>query len=97
MEISIFKIFMIFGLVSAWAARALKDGRISLVEAADLAAQLGTALGVPTELAIPQPTVEVERVVDLEEDVEVETPNPVADKLKAFATPTPKSEGGEES
>lgn len=97
MPISLFKIFMVFGIVSSWASKALEDGKISLLEAADLASQLGTALGIPTELTIPQPTVEVEKVVDLEEHEEVETLNPVADRLKAFATPTPKSEGGEES
>jgi len=97
MPISIFKIFIVFGIVSTWASRALQDGKISLVEAADLASQLGVALGIPTELGIPEPAAEVVLEMDLEEDVEVETANPVADKLKSFVTPTPKGEGGEES
>jgi len=97
MPISIFKIFIVFGIVSTWASRALQNGKISLVEAAELATLLGDALGIPTELGIPEPAAEVLLEVDLEEDAEVETTNPVADKLKAFATPTPKGEGGEES
>lgn len=97
MPIPIFKIFMVFGIVSAWAARALQDGKITLMEAADLASQLGVALGVPTDLTVPQQIVEVEKVVDLEEREEVEILDPVAEKLKGFVAPTPNSEGGKES
>ena len=64
MPISIFKIFMVFGIVSSWAARALQDGKITLVEAADLAMQLGAALGIPTELAVPEPAAPVNEVVE---------------------------------
>jgi hypothetical protein len=97
MPIPIFKIFMVFGLVSAWAAKALEDGKITLDEAADLGEQLGRALGIPTSIEIPQPTVEVEKVEGPEEHEEGDALNPIADKLKAFATPTPIIEGGEES
>lgn len=53
MPIPIFQIFMVFGIVSVWSAKALEDGKISLDEAADLGEQLGRALGIPTELKIP--------------------------------------------
>lgn len=48
-------IFQVFGIVSAWAAKALEDGRITLVEAAELALKLGALLGIPTEVNIPTP------------------------------------------
>jgi len=84
MPISIFKIFMVFGIVSTWAAKALEDGKISLVEAADLASRLGAALGIPTELAIPNPAAETEEVLpETEEKPDAETKE-VPLKLRAF-------------
>jgi len=76
--------FMIFGIVSAWAEKALKDGRISIREAADLAEPLGAALGIPTELAIPGPAAEIEEVLpETEEKPDAETEE-VPLKLRAF-------------
>ncbi len=49
MKISIWKIFAIFGIISAWAQTALLDGKITLEEALDLVAQLAVALGLPLE------------------------------------------------
>ncbi|MBA7524715.1 hypothetical protein ES705_16857 [subsurface metagenome] len=49
MKISIWKIFAIFSIVSAWSQAALADGKITLEEALDLVQQLAAALGVPTE------------------------------------------------
>lgn len=49
-DISFFKIFMIFGIVSAWAKQALEDGKITLVEAADLGTELGELLGIPVDI-----------------------------------------------
>lgn len=51
--ISLFKIFTIFGTVSAWAAKALEDGRISLTEAVELAVAIAGLLGIPTDIAVP--------------------------------------------
>lgn len=56
MEISIFKIFMIFGVVSGWARKALANGIVTLVEAVDLVDQLAGLLGIETELEIPTAT-----------------------------------------
>lgn len=53
MNISVFKIFLIFGIVSAWAEQALKDGTITLVEAANLATKIAKILGVNVEIEVP--------------------------------------------
>jgi len=53
MNFSIFKIFKIFGLVSAWADQALQDGKITLVEAVDLATMIAGVLGINTEIDVP--------------------------------------------
>jgi len=84
MPISIFKIFMVFGIVSTWAAKALEDGKISLVEAAGLASQLGTALGIPTELAIPEPQALVEEVLPETEEKPAAETKEVPLKLRGF-------------
>lgn len=47
-----FKIFMLFGIVSAWAEKALKDGNITLTEAAGLAEDLGPVLGIPVQIEV---------------------------------------------
>jgi len=54
MNISMFKIFQIFGIVSAWAAQALSDGKITLEEAVDLAMKLAVLLGVKIEVEVPE-------------------------------------------
>jgi len=96
MPISIFKIFMIFGIVSAWAEKALEDGKISIKEAADLAETLGAALGIPTTIRVPEPQALVEEVLEEEEKPALETDGSIAAKLKGMATPTPTGEGEEE-
>lgn len=53
MEIPIFKIFMIFGIVSGWAKTALADGKVTLLEAVALVTELAAILGIKTELEIP--------------------------------------------
>lgn len=50
MPISIFKIFIIFGIVSRWAEKALADGKITLMEVVDLAVNIAPILGVSAEL-----------------------------------------------
>jgi len=84
MPISIFKIFMVFGIVSTWAAKALENGKITLLEGADLAGQLGVALGIPTELEIPAPAAEIEEALpDTEEETAARTAE-VPLKLRDF-------------
>ena len=52
MPISIFKIFIIFGIVSKWADKALADGKITLMELTDLAINIAEILGVEADLDI---------------------------------------------
>lgn len=49
-----FRALRIMGIVTDWSAKALDDGKITLVEATDLAQRLADALGIPTELVIPE-------------------------------------------
>ena len=60
MGISLFKIFALFGIISAWAETALSDGKVTLVEAVDLVSQLCGVLGITPELELPgsEPTEE---------------------------------------
>ena len=53
MNFSIFKTFQIFGVVSNWATKALADGKITLVEATDLAVEIADILGVTIEVDLP--------------------------------------------
>lgn len=50
---SIFKIFEIFGIVSAWATKAFADGRVTMTEALELVVSLCAILGLPTDFEIP--------------------------------------------
>jgi hypothetical protein len=50
---SIFKIFQIFGIVSAWATKAFADGRVTMTEALELVVSLCAVLGLPTDFDIP--------------------------------------------
>lgn len=50
MSFNIFKVFQVFGIVSAWSAKALEDGKISLSEAVELAVSLAGLLGIPTDI-----------------------------------------------
>lgn len=44
-----FVMLQIIGVMSAWADKALKDGRISIVEALDLIVAIARLLGVPVD------------------------------------------------
>jgi len=67
MDIPIFKIFMIFGIVSSWAAKALADGKVTLVEAVELATLLAGALGITLAIEVPDAIKpETEIIVDEE-------------------------------
>lgn len=54
MSISIFKILQIFGVVSSWSTKALADGKVSLLEAVELAVGLADLLDVCTDIDINQ-------------------------------------------
>lgn len=52
MNFSILKIFQIFGIASSWSSTALADGKVTLKEAASLAEQIATVLGVEIEIDV---------------------------------------------
>ena len=54
MNLSIFKIFAIFGVVSTWANKAFADGKISVQEGIELVAELADVLGIPLEWDVPE-------------------------------------------
>lgn len=60
--ISLFKIFQVFGIVSMWATKALEDGKITLVEAVQLAGSLAALLGIPTDISVP--TADAQEITD---------------------------------
>lgn len=63
-------IFQVFGIVSAWSAKALEDRKITIIEAADLGEQLGKLLGIPTDMNIPTAeAVELPPATDTGEEV----------------------------
>ncbi|MFX0121494.1 MAG: hypothetical protein ACFFBQ_17520 [Promethearchaeota archaeon] len=74
---SIWQVFQVFGIVSAWSAKALQDGKITLSEAVELAAGLASLLGIPTDIMLP-PDETVSNPSD--------NPEPVAE---AFTEPNP--------
>ena len=76
--INFWMIFQVFGIVSAWAAKALEDGKITITEAAELGEQIGKLLGIPTDVTVP--TVEV---------VELQPPKSAAEE---FAEAEPAEE-----
>jgi len=57
-DITIFKIFAIFGVVSTWANKAFADGKISVQEGIELVAELADVLGIPLEWDVPEGVLE---------------------------------------
>lgn len=53
MHFGIFTIFRMFGIMSAWAEKALADNKITLQEALDLIAQLAASIEIPLEFDVP--------------------------------------------
>ena len=49
-------IFQVFGIVSNWSVKALADGKITIIEAGELAEQIGGLLGIPTDITVPTAT-----------------------------------------
>lgn len=85
MNIPIFKIFVIFGIVSTWAEQALKDGKVTLLEAVELATKLAALLGITTELEIPTAALTLAPETDEEEPLADEETGP------GHARPPPKN------
>ena len=79
--INFWMIFMVFGAVSKWAEKALADGKITITEAADLGAQLGKLLGIPTDVSIPTPNApDLVAAADTVEDAPVNETPPLTPK-----------------
>ena len=58
MDLSIFKVFAIFGIVSAWAKKAFADGKVSIREGIELVVELTELLGIPLEWDVPEAVLE---------------------------------------
>jgi len=95
---SLFKIFALFGIISAWADKALADGKVTLVEAVDLVSRLCAVLGITPELELPgsepvkvevnlQPSGTSGEVFDNEDQTSEEraSPEAVPDKIEGAA------------
>lgn len=95
MAIPIFKIFMVFGIVSSWAAQALADGKISITEAADLGLKLGAALGVPTSIDVPAPNTTEGAPETIETVAEEQSQTDASPKFQAMAQQDKTTEGGQ--
>jgi len=76
-------IFQVFGIVSAWATKALEDGKITIIEAGELAEQIGSLLGIPTDINVP--TAEAVKLYP-----ETDTGEEVPDDANARSPPTTK-------
>lgn len=68
MKVPILMIFSFVMTISAWAKKALEDGRITAAEAFDLIQQLADQLGVPLALDVPEELkTQIETVVAVAE------------------------------
>lgn len=52
MGVKAFMTLQILGIIAAWSSQALKDGKITIKEAVDLANRLGEALDVPVDIGL---------------------------------------------
>jgi len=52
MKIPIFLIFQFFGIISAWASKALEDGKVTAAEGLELVVALAGVLGVEPEFSV---------------------------------------------
>jgi len=66
MRIPIFMIFQFFGIISAWAVKALEDGKVTAVEGLGLVVSLASILGVKPEFDISDYMPEAINVVPVE-------------------------------
>jgi len=53
MDTLMFKLFIIFGIVSRWIKTALEDRKVTLIEAASLASEICAEIGIDAEIEIP--------------------------------------------
>ena len=79
MKIPIFMIFQFVGVISAWATKALEDGKITAVEGLELIVSLGALLGVQPEFNIsdyikPVPMLDLDGDLELPDTTETEAP-----------------------
>lgn len=63
MKIPIFMIFQFIGIISAWASKALEDGKITAAEGLELVVSLAAVLGVQPEFTISD---FIETAIDVE-------------------------------
>ena len=63
MDITVFKIFAIFGVVSMWAKKAFADGKISVAEGIELVVELAEVLGIPLEWDVPEGVLEATKEI----------------------------------
>ncbi|MBA7610713.1 hypothetical protein ES703_17925 [subsurface metagenome] len=79
MKIPIFMIFQFFGIISAWAAKALEDGKITAAEGLELVVALAGVLGVQLDFDVsdylkPIPMLDPDGDSELLDTTETEPP-----------------------
>jgi len=82
MKIPIFMIFQFFGIISAWAVKALEDGKITAAEGLELVVSLASILGVRPEFNVSDyitpPSPEDDILIPLVPDESSEPPETLA-------------------
>lgn len=82
MKIPFLMIFSFFGIISAWASKALEDGKITAAEGFELVVSLAHVLGVTPEF-------------DVSEFIALSSPKPEADDIKEPVNPETKDRSGD--
>ena len=82
MKIPFLMIFSFFGIISAWASKALEDGKITAAEGFDLVVSLSDVLGVTPEF-------------DVSEFLALSSPKAEADDIKEPVNPYTKDRSGD--
>ena len=81
MKIPIFMIFQFFGIISAWASRALEDGKVTAAEGLELIVSLAAVLGVRAEFNIS------DYITSPSDQADGLAPNELADALPETRSP----------
>lgn len=81
MDTLMFKLFIIFGIVSRWVKTALEDRKVTLIEACALASEICAEIGIDAEIeiptALPAPLPEQEQIDEtFDADAETEQKRP---------------------
>lgn len=82
MKIPFLMIFTFFGIISAWASKALEDGKITAAEGFELVTALAKVLGVTPEfdvsefLSLSSPKAQSDDTKELENFTHEQTPGP---------------------